>query len=103
MIGRIASPLDGYATWARYILQTHKHTLQEARVYGVVYASLFDYGSLSPSWVRGVAEYWDPKNNTCWISTEELTISLWDLQAVSGLLIFDNRCEEYIPPDEKLF
>lgn len=91
LVGQISSPPHGYVAWARYVLQTHRDVLQAAGVYEAIFASMFDYGSIPPSWVRGVMEFWDVSRNTCWIGPEECTITLWELQAVSGLPLFGHR------------
>ncbi|KAL0915124.1 hypothetical protein M5K25_015523 [Dendrobium thyrsiflorum] len=78
-------------------------TLQEAGIYEAVYASLFDYGRLPTSWARGLAEFWDTSRSTFWVGAEELTVTLSDLQTVSGLPVFGHRFEECVPPDEQLF
>ncbi|KAL0926165.1 hypothetical protein M5K25_004558 [Dendrobium thyrsiflorum] len=97
------SQVSGYVHWARYVLQAHKGTLQTAGIYEVVYASLFDYGHLSSSWARGLVEFWDAGHGTCWIGAEEFTVTLSDLQTVSGLPVFGYHFKECVPPDEQLF
>ncbi|KAL0910374.1 hypothetical protein M5K25_021350 [Dendrobium thyrsiflorum] len=97
------SPVSGYVHWARYVLQAHKSTLQTAGIYKAVYASLFDYGRLPSSWARGLVEFWDAGRGTCWIGAEEFTVTLSDLQTVSGLPVFGHHFEECVPPDEQLF
>lgn len=93
----------GFVAWARYVLQVHKHTLQAAGVYEAVYISMFDYARIPHSWARGVIEFWDSDSNTCWVGPEEISITLWDLQTLSGLPVFGHPYEECIPPDEELF
>ncbi|KAL0911749.1 hypothetical protein M5K25_019910 [Dendrobium thyrsiflorum] len=102
-VGQIQSPVSGYVSWARYVLQVHRGTLQQAGIYEAVYASLFDYGRLPTSWARGLAEFWDASRSTFWVGAEELTVTLSDLQTVSGLPVFGHRFEECVPPDEQLF
>ncbi|KAL0929032.1 hypothetical protein M5K25_000972 [Dendrobium thyrsiflorum] len=97
------SPVNGYVCWARYVLQAHRGTLQEAGIYEAVYASLFDYGHLPTSWARGLVEFWDASRGTYWVGAEELTLTLSDLQTVSGLPVFGRPFEECVPPDEQLF
>ncbi|KAL0907039.1 hypothetical protein M5K25_025577 [Dendrobium thyrsiflorum] len=101
--GQVQSPVSGYVYWARHVLRVHRGTLQEAGIYEAVYASLFDYGRLPTSWARGLAEFWDASRGTFWVGAEELTVTLSDLQAVSGLPVFGQRFEECVPPDEQLF
>ncbi|KAL0924698.1 hypothetical protein M5K25_005549 [Dendrobium thyrsiflorum] len=101
--GQIQSPISGYVSWARYVLRVHRGTLQEAGIYEAVYASLFDYGRLPTSWARGLAEFWDASRGTFWVGAEELTVTLSDLQTVSGLPVFGHRFEECVPPDQQLF
>ncbi|KAL0928752.1 hypothetical protein M5K25_000673 [Dendrobium thyrsiflorum] len=102
-VGRVQSPVSGYVHWARYALQAHRSTLQTAGIYEAVYASLFDYGRLPSSWARGLVEFWDAGRGTCWIGAEEFTVTLSDLQTVSGLPVFGHHFEECVPPDEQLF
>ncbi|KAL0929035.1 hypothetical protein M5K25_000975 [Dendrobium thyrsiflorum] len=102
-VGRVQSPVSGYVCWARYVLQAHRSTLQAAGIYEAVYASLFDYGRLPTSWARGLVEFWDASRSTCWVGAEELTLTLSDLQTVSGLPVFGHPFEECVPPDEQLF
>ncbi|KAL0903858.1 hypothetical protein M5K25_025912 [Dendrobium thyrsiflorum] len=102
-VGRVQSPVSGYVHWARYVLQAHRGTLQTAGIYEAVYASLFDYGRLPSSWARGLVEFWDAGRGTCWIGAEEFTVTLSDLQTVSGLPVFGHHFEECVPPDEQLF
>ncbi|KAI0514163.1 hypothetical protein KFK09_010197 [Dendrobium nobile] len=102
-VGRIQSPVSGYVCWARYVLQAHMETLRAAGIYEAVYASLFDYGRLPTSWARGLVEFWDASRGTCWVGAEELTVTLSELQVVSGLPVFGHRFEECVPPDEQLF
>ncbi|KAL0912220.1 hypothetical protein M5K25_018182 [Dendrobium thyrsiflorum] len=101
--GGVQSPVSGYAYLAQYVLRVHRGTLQEAGIYEAVYASLFDYGRLPTSWARGLAEFWDTSRSTFWVGAEELTVTLSDLQTVSGLPVFGHRFEECVPPDEQLF
>ncbi|KAL0924902.1 hypothetical protein M5K25_005762 [Dendrobium thyrsiflorum] len=101
--GEVQSPVSGYVYWAQYVLRVHIGTLQEAGIYESVYASLFDYGRLSTSWARGLAEFWDTSGSTFWVGAEELTVTLSDLQTVSGLPVFGHHFEECVPPDEQLF
>ncbi|KAL0919029.1 hypothetical protein M5K25_011096 [Dendrobium thyrsiflorum] len=101
--GQVQSPVSGYVCWARHVLQVHRGTLEEAGIYEAVYASLFDYGRLPTSWARGLAEFWDASRGTFWVGAEELTVTLSDLQTVSGLPVFGHRFEECVPPDEQLF
>ncbi|KAL0928553.1 hypothetical protein M5K25_000446 [Dendrobium thyrsiflorum] len=103
VVGRVQSPVSGYVCWARYVLQAHRGTLQEAGIYEAVYTSLFDYGRLPTSWARGLVEFWDASRGTCWVGAEELTLTLSDLQMVSGLPVFGHPFEECVPPDEQLF
>ncbi|KAL0905755.1 hypothetical protein M5K25_024192 [Dendrobium thyrsiflorum] len=102
-VGRVQSPVSGYIHWARYVLQAHRGTLQTAGIYKAVYASLFDYGHFPSSWARGLVEFWDAGRGTCWIGAEEFTVTLSDLQTVSGLPVFCHHFEECVPPDEQLF
>ncbi|KAL0909712.1 hypothetical protein M5K25_020603 [Dendrobium thyrsiflorum] len=102
-VGQVQSPVGGYVHWARYVLQAHRETLLAAGIYEAVYASLFDYGRLPTSWARGLVEFWDAGSSTCWVGAEELTVTLSDLQAVSGLPVFGHSFEECVPPDEQLF
>ncbi|KAL0924898.1 hypothetical protein M5K25_005758 [Dendrobium thyrsiflorum] len=102
-IGQVQSPVAGYVCWCRYILRAHKHTLQEAGIYEAVYASLFDFGRIPSSWARGLVEFWDSGSNTCWVGPEELTVTLSELQTVSGLPVVGGHFEECVPPDEELF
>ncbi|KAL0915725.1 hypothetical protein M5K25_013178 [Dendrobium thyrsiflorum] len=81
----------------------HKNTLQEAGIYEGVYASLFNFGHIPSSWAHGLIEFWDVGSNICWVGLEELTMMLWELQAISGLPVFSHHFEKYIPPDEELF
>ncbi|KAL0922687.1 hypothetical protein M5K25_006694 [Dendrobium thyrsiflorum] len=96
-VGRVQSPVSGNVHWARYALQAHR------RIYEAVYASLFDYGRLPSSWARGLVEFWDAGRGTCWIGAEEFTVTLSDLQTVSGLPVFGHHFEECVPLDEQLF
>ncbi|KAL0907455.1 hypothetical protein M5K25_021867 [Dendrobium thyrsiflorum] len=102
-VGRVQSPVSGYVCWARYVLQAHRSTLQAAGIYEAVYASLFDYGRLPTSWARGLVEFWDASRSTCWVGAEELTLTLSDLQTVSGLPVFGHPFEECVPLDDQLF
>ncbi|KAI0519110.1 hypothetical protein KFK09_006550 [Dendrobium nobile] len=102
-VGQIQSPVSSYVSWARYVLQVHRETLRAAGIYEAVYVSLFDYGRLPSSWARGLIEFWDAGRGTCWIGAEELTVTLSDLQMVSGLPVFGHSFEECVPPDEQLF
>ncbi|KAL0911696.1 hypothetical protein M5K25_019854 [Dendrobium thyrsiflorum] len=102
-VGQLSKPARGYVPWARYVLRAHKSVLKKAGIYEAVYASMFSFESIPHSWMKGVIEFWDPTTNTCWVGSEELTMTLWELQAVSGLPIFGRRYEECIPPDEELF
>ena len=46
---------------------------------------------------------WDKETNTCWMGPHEMTITLADIQDVSGLPIWGTPFEECIPPDTELF
>ncbi|KAL0904817.1 hypothetical protein M5K25_026972 [Dendrobium thyrsiflorum] len=102
-VGQIQSPVSGYVSWARYVFQVHRGTLQEAGIYKAVYASLFDYGRLPASMAHGLVEFWDAGRGSCWVGAEELTLTLSDLQTVSELPVFGHPFEECVPPDEQLF
>ncbi|KAL0906772.1 hypothetical protein M5K25_025293 [Dendrobium thyrsiflorum] len=103
IFGRLFSMLKGYVCWARYVLRAHRRVLQQAGVYRAIYASLFDYSRLSYSWLQTLVEHWDSITNTCWIGPNEMTITLWDLQLISGLPTLGIPYEECIPPDYDLF
>ncbi|KAL0918978.1 hypothetical protein M5K25_011034 [Dendrobium thyrsiflorum] len=94
--GQVQSPVSGYVSWARHVLRAHRDTLEVARIYEAVYASLFDYRRLPTSWARGLAEFWDVSRGTFWVGAEELT-------TFSRLPVFGHCFEECVAPDEQLF
>lgn len=93
-VSRILNPSHSYVMWARYVLQAHKDLHSSLRIYIWLWENTHFLGS----WV---AEFWYTENNTCWISAEELFISLWELQTVSRLPVFGCHYKEYVPPDER--
>ncbi|KAG5596360.1 hypothetical protein H5410_037592 [Solanum commersonii] len=91
----------GYWEWVEDMLPRHKEILELIKVYDAVYTSLFtyDYGDNVP---HAFCELWRPSTNTLSTFIEEMSISLWDLQAIGGLPVQGYFYDEVIPSAKEL-
>ncbi|XP_047263597.1 uncharacterized protein LOC107880006 [Capsicum annuum] len=87
--------IQGYWEWAEDVLYRSQQTLKAAKVYDVVYASLFTYDR-SSNILQAFVEAWCSRTNTFLTSIGELSISLRDLHEIGGLPIRGLPYEEVV-------
>ncbi|PHU19372.1 ABC transporter G family member 11 [Capsicum chinense] len=85
-----------YWEWAEDILAGSAQTLKAAKIYNIVYASLFTYDRNS-NILQAFFEACCPTINTLLTSAGELSISVWDLYKIGGLPIRGLPYEEVVP------
>ncbi|KAH0672619.1 hypothetical protein KY284_023706 [Solanum tuberosum] len=73
----------GYWEWVEDMLPLHKEILELIKVYDVVYTSLFTY-DYDDNVLHAFCELWRPSTNTLSTFIGEMSISLWDLQAIGA-------------------
>nr|XP_009802520.1 PREDICTED: uncharacterized protein LOC104248035 [Nicotiana sylvestris] len=93
--------VPGYWEWAEDVLSRCRLSLEGARIYDAVYASLFTYDR-NTNIMQAFCEAWCPVTNTLLTSVGELSISLWDLYKISGLPITGSPYEKVVPNVEEL-
>jgi len=67
-----------------------------------VYASLYTYDR-DPHVIRAFYEAWCPETNTLHTISGEMSISLWDLYKLGGLLIYKKILDEVVPSRDALY
>ncbi|XP_057810972.1 uncharacterized protein LOC131025283 [Salvia miltiorrhiza] len=87
---------EGYWEWTEDILSRCGNELRVVGIYDAVYASLFTY-DCQPEMVKAFCEAWCPETNTILTSSGEMSISLWDLQYLSGLPCTGTLYDEVVP------
>jgi hypothetical protein len=76
------TPLEchGYQLeWTRYVLMREKTMLERARIYDLVFLSMFHYHIDTP-WLWAFCERWNYSTNTLFIDDQELTPTLLEIQ-----------------------
>ncbi|KAL0332957.1 UNVERIFIED_CONTAM: hypothetical protein Scaly_2197200 [Sesamum calycinum] len=86
----------GYWEWTEDVLSLCGDRLHHLKICDVVYASLFTYDHNSDI-VKAFCEAWCPLTNTLLTSTRELSILLWDLHELVGLLMTGCLYDEVVP------
>ena len=66
------------------------------------YASLYTYDH-DPHVIHAFCEAWCPETNTLHTISEEMSIPLWDLYKLSGLLIYRKIYDEVVPSRDALY
>jgi Plant mobile domain len=92
------TPLEchGYQLeWTRYVLMRERTVLEHAGIYDLVYLSMFRYHIDTP-WLRAFYERWNYSTNTLFIDDRELSLTLLEVQQLTGLLIFGWFYDEFI-------
>jgi Plant mobile domain len=92
---------DRQVEWTRYILMRERGVLQRARIYDLVYLSLFDY-SMDDSLLHAFSERWGYTTNTLFLDDREMSLTLWELRQLTGLPIVGHYYDEYLISDEDL-
>lgn len=75
----------------------HRDLLKSASIYHAIYTSFFYYSCFPFIWICTIVDHWNKATNTWWISSHEITVTLADIQDISGSPILG------IPPYHKLF
>ena len=88
--------LSHYLEWLELAVARNTSVLKCARLFNAMMASMYTYDRNSDI-VRAFCEAWCPSTNTLHISSGEMSISLWDLWVIGGLLIKGRFYEENIP------
>ncbi|KAM1381767.1 hypothetical protein PS2_033887 [Malus domestica] len=84
-----------YWVWLEDVLSRSKDVLTNVGLYHAVYASLFSYDR-HPSVLRAFFEHWCSTTNTLHTAQGEMSISLWDLHRIGGLLIQGKFYDEVV-------
>jgi hypothetical protein len=95
------SYIPKYWEWLEDILSRNKKTLTDAKIYGAVRASLFTYDRNVHA-MQAFFEYWCPATNTLHTSVGEISITLWDLCRIGGLLLFGSFYDEVVPSAKEM-
>uniref|UniRef100_A0A2N9IAV3 Aminotransferase-like plant mobile domain-containing protein n=1 Tax=Fagus sylvatica TaxID=28930 RepID=A0A2N9IAV3_FAGSY len=90
-----------YWEWLEDILSRNKKTLTDAKIYGAVRASLFTYDRNVHA-MQAFFEYWCPATNTLHTSVGKISITLWDLCRIGGLLLFGSFYDEVVPSAKEM-
>ncbi|KAH0769088.1 hypothetical protein KY290_013069 [Solanum tuberosum] len=85
-----------YLEWVEDVMPRHKEILELIKVYDVVYTSLFTY-DYDDNILHVFCELWHPSTNTLSSFIREMSISLWDLQAIGGLPVQGYFYDEVVP------
>jgi hypothetical protein len=99
-LGRLESELY-MVDWIRFILQREEVALRQVGIYEAVFLSLFEY-RLDISFFQSLVERWSYISNTAILEDRELTISPMEFHRLSGLPVFGDPYDEYVPRDEDL-
>ncbi|KAH0636783.1 hypothetical protein KY289_036698 [Solanum tuberosum] len=91
----------GYWEWVEDVLPCHKEILELIKVYDAVYTSLFTY-DYDDNVLHAFCELWHPSTNTLSTFIGEMSISLWDLQAIGGLPVQGHFYDEVVPSAKEL-
>ena len=83
------------------VLGWHGPFLKGCKFYEAVFASLFNCNRHA-SVIRAFCERWCPTTNTLHTSIGEVSISLWDLYCIVGLLITRSLYDEMVSSAEEL-
>jgi len=73
--------------------------LRDCSLYQAVYASLYSYNR-DAYVLHALCGSWCPTTNTLHTLSRELSISLWDLHRLGGLLIYGEIYDETIPSSQ---
>uniref|UniRef100_M1E0D8 Aminotransferase-like plant mobile domain-containing protein n=1 Tax=Solanum tuberosum TaxID=4113 RepID=M1E0D8_SOLTU len=82
-------------------LPRHKEILELIKVYDAVYTSLFTY-DYDDNVLHAFCELWRPSTNTLSTFVGEMSISLWDLQAIGGIPVQGHFYDEVVPSAKEL-
>ncbi|KAG5524094.1 hypothetical protein RHGRI_030926 [Rhododendron griersonianum] len=93
--------IDGYWDWLEDVLAWNKDVLSTAKIYDVVFASLFTYVR-NTNLIRSFCELWCPSTNSLHVPIGEVSISLWDLRLIGGLSIDGIFYDEAMPSAREL-
>ncbi|GAA0176078.1 hypothetical protein LIER_29135 [Lithospermum erythrorhizon] len=91
----------GYWEWVENILTRYSPKLSAARLYDEVRASLFTY-EYSDALMKAFVECWSLSTNTLLLPHGEVSISLWDLCKLGGLVVAGHLMDEVVPSAECL-
>ena len=79
----------------------HGPFLKECKLYEAIFASLFNYDRHA-SVIRAFSERWCPTTNALHTSIGEVSIFLWDLHRIVGLLMIGSFYDEMVLNTEEL-
>ncbi|KAF3624497.1 hypothetical protein FXO38_30232 [Capsicum annuum] len=88
--------IPGYWEWTEDVLNRSYRALKDAKIYYVVYGSLFTYDH-NTNILQAFCEAWCPTTNTLLTSVGEMSLSLCDLHTIGGLPITGSLYEEVVP------
>ncbi|KAG5540450.1 hypothetical protein RHGRI_020606 [Rhododendron griersonianum] len=93
--------IDGYWEWLEDVLAWNKDMLTSAKIYDIVFASLFTY-VCNTNLICSFCELWCPSTNSLHVPIGEVSISLWDLRLTGGLSIDGIFNDEVMPSAREL-
>lgn len=93
--------IDGYWDWLEGLLAQNKDMLTAAKIYDVVFASLFTYDR-NTNLIRSFCELWCPSTNSLHVPAGDVSISLWDIRVIGGLSINGTFYDEVVPSAKEL-
>ena len=99
-LGRLEGELY-MVDWIRFVLQREETTLRQVGIYEAVFLSLFEY-RLDISFFQSLVDRWSYISNTAILEDRELTISPMEFHRLSGLPVFGDPYDEYLPRGEDL-
>ncbi|KAH0688041.1 hypothetical protein KY284_018594 [Solanum tuberosum] len=91
----------GYWEWVEDVLPRHKDILELIKVYDAVYTSLSTY-DYDDNVLHAFCDLWRPSTNALSTFIGEMSISLWDLQAIGGLPVQGHFYDEVVPSAKEL-
>jgi hypothetical protein len=77
------------------VLTREETVLERAGIYDLVFLSMFHY-HIDTTWLRAFCERWNYSTNTLFIDDRELTLTLLELQQLTGLPIFGRFYDEFM-------
>jgi len=91
-----------YWEWVEHILSCFESQLRTCCLFDVAYASLYTYDR-DPHVIHVFCEAWCPETNTLHNISGEISLSLWDLYKLGGLLIYEKIYDEAVPSRDALY
>ena len=95
------SYIPKYWEWLEDIFSRNKKILTDAKIYGMLYASLFIYDQNVHA-MQAFFKYWCLATNTLHTSIREISITLWDLCRIGGLPLYGSFYDEVVPSAKEM-